>query len=216
MDNLIVLFSNLKGGTGKTTLCSLFSTFCVENSIPVAVLDADTQLSLFHNRQSDLWRDGIKTPWNVFRFRVDDTVEERLKKVKRNPFVIVIDCPGTVDNPWLQHIFRAADIAVMPFRFDHMNVRETTTFADLFTRIGKARIFFQPNLVTQYDDKRESLRLAMDTANRDLTKYGRILPGIADCLAIRDSNTLGMNYKQRSAVRNGFTPIIEEIKKLRA
>ena len=44
--NRIILFSNLKGGTGKTTLCALFATYCVSKGIGVAMVDADIQQSI--------------------------------------------------------------------------------------------------------------------------------------------------------------------------
>lgn len=214
MKNLIVTFTNLKGGTGKTTLCSLFATYCVEQGLPVVVLDADTQLSLRKNRFDDLVLTKKDTPWKVFPFRVEDDTEKRFMSVKKIPGIVLVDCPGTVDKPGLKYIFSSADIAVMPFRYDRMNVRETETFAGLFQKISKASIMFLPNLVTQYDDKREAFRLAAETAKEILPKYGTLLPDIVDCVAVRDSNTLGMTYKQRFAVRNAFNEIINEINKL--
>ena len=41
--NKIIIFSNIKGGVGKTTLCSLFATSLAESGESVAVLDADLQ-----------------------------------------------------------------------------------------------------------------------------------------------------------------------------
>ena len=213
MKNLIVTFTNLKGGTGKTTLCSLFATYCVEQGLLVVVLDADTQLSLQKNRYDDLGSGKKETPWKVFPFRVEDDAEKRLKSVRKIPGIVLVDCPGTVDKPGLKYIFGSADIAVMPFRYDRMNVRETDAFAGLFQKISKASIMFLPNLVTQYDDKRESLRLAAETAKNILPKRGTLLPDIADCVAVRDSNTIAMTYKQRFAVRNAFNEIVNEIKK---
>ena len=99
----------------------------------------------------------------------------------------------------------------MPFRFDRMNVRETASFAEVVKGISKAKRLFLPNLVTQYDDKREELRAAIEQANTALAKFGDILPGIADCLDIRVSNTLGMNYKQRRVVRLSFDAIVNII-----
>ena len=214
MKNLIVLFSNLKGGTGKTTLSTLFATYCVEKGLPVVVLDADTQRSLDKNRADDIKSDNSPIPWTVYPFRVDDTIESKIRGIKQVPGIVLIDCPGTVDNPNLKFIFNAADIAVMPFRFDRMNVRETVTFAEIFRMISKAMLLFLPNMVTQYDTKRDALRLAMDTAENELRKHGNILPCITECLAVRDSNTLAMNYKQRTAVRQAFDPIIDIINKL--
>lgn len=214
MKNIIVTFTNLKGGTGKTTLCSLFATYCVEQGLPIVVIDADTQLSLVKNRHDDLGNGTKETPWKVFPFRVGEDTEQRLKSVKKIPGIVLIDCPGTVDKPALKYIFESADIAVMPFRYDRMNVRETETFSGLFRKISDAPILFAPNLVTRYDDRRESFMLAAEKAKEVFPKYGTLLPGIPDCVAVRDSGTIGMSYKQRIAVRNAFDEIINEINKL--
>ena len=216
MKNVTILLSNVKGGCGKTTLSSLLSTFLVERGFPVVVFDSDTQLSLMKNRRDDLSAmiKKVEEPWKVFPLRADEKVVEHLKKVKTLPSVVIVDCPGSVDNNNLQHIFKAADIVVMPFSFERMNVRETATFADMFTKITRACIFFLPNMITQYDTKRESLRTAKGTAETEFPKYGTILPCITNCLAVRDSNTLSMNYKQRWAVSDAFNGIISEIKKI--
>lgn len=214
MRNVIVTFTNLKGGTGKTTLCSLFATFCVEHGLPVVVIDADTQLSLVKNRLDDLGIEKKETPWKVYPFRVEEEIEKRLKNIRKIPGIVLVDCPGTVDKAGLRHIFAAADIAVMPFRFDRMNVRETDTFAGLFQKVSDASIMFLPNLVSQYDDRREAFIKAAETAQALFSDRGTLLPGIAECVAVRDSNTIGMTYKQRFAVRNAFNEIINEINKL--
>ena len=211
MKNLIISLASQKGGVGKTSLCSLLATYCVEQGLPVAVLDADTQLSLRKNRFDDLGYRNIEVPWQVWPFRLDDAVQERLSKVRKVPGIILIDCPGSVDNNNLKYVYHSADIIIMPFRFDRMNVRETASFAEVVKGISKAKRLFLPNLVTQYDDKREELRAAIEQANTALAKFGDVLPGIADSLDIRVSNTLGMNYKQRRVVRSSFNAIINII-----
>lgn len=66
MENKIVIFSNIKGGVGKTTLCALFASYLAENGVPVITIDADLQASLYRHRQreQDVATD-IKAPWNV-------------------------------------------------------------------------------------------------------------------------------------------------------
>lgn len=66
MENKIVLFSNIKGGVGKTTLCALFASYLAENGIPVIAIDADLQASLYRHRQRE--QDvavEVQAPWNV-------------------------------------------------------------------------------------------------------------------------------------------------------
>lgn len=53
MKNKIVLFSNIKGGVGKTTLCALYASYLAEQGIPVFVVDADLQASLFRHRKRE-------------------------------------------------------------------------------------------------------------------------------------------------------------------
>ena len=49
MENRIVLFSNIKGGVGKTTLCALFASYLAEKGIPVFAMDADLcKMSIWH------------------------------------------------------------------------------------------------------------------------------------------------------------------------
>ena len=39
----IILFTNIKGGVGKTSCCALFAQYLCENGYSVKVLDADIQ-----------------------------------------------------------------------------------------------------------------------------------------------------------------------------
>jgi chromosome partitioning protein len=50
----IVLYTNVKGGVGKTTLCGVFATNLANIGRNVAVVDADLQQSLFRHRKRDL------------------------------------------------------------------------------------------------------------------------------------------------------------------
>ena len=56
MKNKIVIFSNIKGGVGKTTLCALFANHLIEHGFPSFVIDADLQASLFRHRQREKGR----------------------------------------------------------------------------------------------------------------------------------------------------------------
>lgn len=73
MQNKIILFSNIKGGVGKTTLCSLFASYLAENGIPVIAVDADLQASLFRHRQRETDADpDVQAPWNVELLNTSD------------------------------------------------------------------------------------------------------------------------------------------------
>ena len=84
MKNKIVLLTNIKGGVGKTTLCGLFATYLAQQGIPVAVMDADIQQSLYRHRQRDLSANPTEElPWQVQSINTsdDEMVESLVKKL---------------------------------------------------------------------------------------------------------------------------------------
>lgn len=66
MKNKIIVFSSVKGGVGKTSLCANFATFFAEQGVPVIVIDVDRQRSLSRHRERDLKaQPGADIPWNI-------------------------------------------------------------------------------------------------------------------------------------------------------
>ena len=65
MKNKIIIFSNIKGGVGKTTLCALFASYLAEKGCPVIAIDADLQASLYRHRQreKDVAPEAQKPEW---------------------------------------------------------------------------------------------------------------------------------------------------------
>ena len=138
MKNKIVLFSNIKGGVGKTTLCALFASYLAEKGIPVFAMDADLQASLYRHRQREKNVDpDTSAPWAVEMLNTSDAkkLEETIAKLKSVPGVVLIDCPGNLNDRNLEHIYMAADVAVIPMSFD----------ADTVDATGKALVCTQQN-----------------------------------------------------------------------
>lgn len=215
MNNKIVIFTNMKGGTGKTTLLELFASYAAEQGIPLLVMDADPQLSLYKDRRDDLQDSPeAQIPWNVRPMRLDDNVQAVISQAKAVPGIVLIDCPGNIDNPNLQYLFRAADVAVMPFKYDRKNVRETATFCGIFRKINdKARILFVPNMSMSFEEHRAELLLARNMSYEIFKPYrGYITKSIMHRLELQCCNTIGLNYRQRREVRVPFDEIIERIK----
>ena len=83
----IIVFSNLKGGVGKSTLCCHFAHFLVAKNQKVAVLDADLSHNIYNLRQRELAKvkDAVK-PWEVWTLDAaasTDAVIERAKNASR-------------------------------------------------------------------------------------------------------------------------------------
>lgn len=216
MKNKIILFTNIKGGVGKTTLCGLFATYLAQQGIPVAVMDADIQQSLFRHRQRDL-REGQpeSLPWQIHAVNTseDDVVKSVLNKLKQIPAWILIDCPGNINDHALKHIYRAADVAIIPFGYDGDTVDATALFCNIFQKVSSAKLFFIPNNIVVTDERRELVRTDRDYALTVLGKLGSVTPRIKHGVAVKSYSTIEpLDYWQEKAVENAFKPLFDSIK----
>ena len=216
MKNKIVLFSNIKGGVGKTTLCGLFAMYLAQQGIPVTVLDADIQQSLFRHRGRDIAEcPDEEIPWQVSFVDTSDEkmVEVIMKKVKNIPGWVLIDCPGNINDHALKFIFQAAEVAVIPFGYDTDTLDATKLFCGIFQRVSNAKLIFVPNNIVITDERREQLKQCRDEAVKLLGTLGYVTPRIKHGVAVKSYNTLRpLDYWQEKAVANAFQPLIEKIK----
>ena len=125
------IFSNIKGGVGKTTLCALFASYLAENGVPVITIDADLQASLYRHRQreQDVAADA-KAPWNVDLLDTADSknLKKAMEQLKKVPGIVLIDCPGNLNDRNLEYLYKNADAAIIPISFDPDTVDATGIF----------------------------------------------------------------------------------------
>lgn len=215
MENRIVLFSNIKGGVGKTTLCALFASYLAENGIPVIAIDADLQASLYRHRQRE--QDvavGVQAPWNVDL--LDTTDSKQLKKVmtqlKKVPGVVLIDCPGNLNDRNLEYIYKSADTAVIPISFDPDTVDATGIFIKALKSISEAQLVFMPNRIITSERKSEELRQRAQTTEF-LGLVGTVTPTIKQSVTVKRYTTLyPLEKAQLDIVKPAFNKIMEIIK----
>lgn len=215
MENRIVLFSNIKGGVGKTTLCALFASYLAENGIPVIAIDADLQASLYRHRQRE--QDvavGVQAPWNVDL--LDTTDSKQLKKVmtqlKKVPGVVLIDCPGNLNDRNLEYIYKSADTAVIPISFDPDTVDATGIFIKTLKSISEAQLVFMPNRIITSERKSEELRQRAQTTEL-LGLVGTVTPTIKQSVTVKRYTTLyPLEKAQLDIVKPAFNKIMEIIK----
>lgn len=217
MKNQIIVFTTIKGGTGKTTLCASMATFLVEQGVPVIVLDADIQQSLSRHRKRDLEAcPSMEIPWQVeFLNTTDpDEVKKTIQRAKQLPCCILIDCPGNIQDSALQAIYDAADTAVIPYELNADSVDATIMFAELFKKIYDSKIFFIPNKVSSVFEKRGEVRKAREDATEALKKLGTITADMRLTTILNGYSTLETyDYKRRAAVREAFAPIIRYVQR---
>ena len=213
----IILFTNVKGGVGKTTLCSIFATDLVQNGRTVAVVDADLQQSLFNHRKRDLQNyPDASSLWDINTFwgRTPEEVAQIMTSLKELPYDIVIDCPGNLVDPNLEVIYSNADLAVVPIHYDSDTLDATQMFSETFKAHFEAKIFFVPNGIVSAEERREHLQQERDKAIEQLKAYGIVTPRIKRSVVISDYNTLlPLTSYQRNAVKYAFEPIINELQK---
>ena len=97
----IILFSNIKGGVGKTTLCAHFAEYLSMKGVPVVAVDADIQASLSRHREREVEADpGQTVPWAITRLNTLDSkiVKAAMNEYKEQDGIVLTDCPGNLND----------------------------------------------------------------------------------------------------------------------
>lgn len=217
MNNHLVIFSNIKGGVGKTTLCAMFASYLAKKNEAVAVVDADLQASLFRHRSRDLQVYSDEEP----SFRVittndldgtPETMAKLMDKLKLAEGWILVDCPGNLNDKALAPILKAADYAVIPISYDEDTIDATGIFIKTLKKNSKAQPIFVPNRI----DEREKKAVEMEQRKKTIATLGTIgtvTPRIKQSVVVkRYSTMLPLDNYQFNAVTHAFDKIIEIIK----
>jgi chromosome partitioning protein len=216
--NKFILFSNIKGGVGKTTLCAHFTEYLAEQEFPVAAVDADLQASLSRHRERDVKEDPERPiPWEVIKLNTfeKDKVESVVKKLKKVDGIIVVDCPGNLNDNNLSVLFEAADLIVVPMAFDVDTIDATGIFTNVVKKRSKAKLLFLPNRINVSEGKAKELEMR-DRTIKDLNRIGKVLPRIKQSVIIKRYTTIyPLDMYQYMALEEPFNAIIAEIKKIK-
>ena len=116
---MIILFSNIKGGVGKTSTCALFGEYLHEKGYSLKVLDADIQASLSRHRDRELAANPAAiVPWEVISIDASDHhgLLSAIDDAKNFPGIVLVDMPGTVNAANLDLLYKSADMAVKGLR----------------------------------------------------------------------------------------------------
>lgn len=216
MKNKIILFSNIKGGVGKSTMCAMFATYCAEKGIPTAVVDADLQQSLVRQRERELKSaDGeVQEPWQLISLDTSDVkgVENMMENLKTIPGWILIDCPGNLNDNGLLPVFKAADAVVVPISYEDIVVDATSVFIQVFRKISDATLCFLPNRINEAEGTKVEREQRVETI-KILGQLGMVAPRIKQGVAIKRFTTLyALDTYQTRAVEYPFDQIIKKLK----
>ena len=214
MKNKIIIFSNIKGGVGKTTLCALFASYLAEKGCPVIAIDADLQASLYRHRQRE--KDvapEAQIPWTVELLDTSDRghLERVMGKLKSVPGIVLIDCPGNLNDRNLEYIYKSADVAIIPISFDADTVDATGIFVKALKTVSSADLVFIPNRINTSERKSEELRQRTQTTEF-LGLVGTVVPIVKQSVSVKRYTTLyPLEKNQLAAIEPSFSKIIEEL-----
>ena len=215
MKNKIVLFSNIKGGVGKSTMCAMFATYCAEKGIGVAVVDADLQKSLERqrNRERQAEEEEVQEPWQLIALDASSPAEAEslMKKLKEVKGWILVDCPGNLNDNTLLPVFRAADAVVIPVSYEDIVIDATSIFIDVFRKTSGAEIVFLPNRINSQEGTKSEKEQRAETV-KVLGQIGTVAPRIKQSVVIKRFSTLfALDTYQKRAVEHAFDCIIEKL-----
>ena len=181
----MIVISNSKGGTGKSTICMQFANYLASQGKKVSVLDCDEGQSVVELRQMELRQseDAI-IPWEVYNATSNSRSFVKRARTMGDVYVLV-DCPGSL-NPNLLPFFQNADAIIIPFRYDDVVVLRTMTFVKVLNAAHiTAKKLFLPNYidVRVKNPNEESIR-------EMFRNVGAILPRIKQGVAIQRVSTL--------------------------
>ena len=197
--NKIILFTNIKGGVGKTSCCALFAQYLCENGYPVKVLDADIQASLSRHRERELAANpDAAIPWEVSTVDTTDrqSLQSSIEEAMQFDGVVLFDMPGTLNAANLDLLYKTADLAVVP----------------VIKGVKNIRLVFLPNRINSTENRADEMK-QREEAVKILGRIGRVTPRIKQSVVIKRYSTVSpLDKYQKAAVEHAFDAIVEQIK----
>ena len=128
----IVAFVALKGGSGKTTLCSCLGAELFKQKKTITFVDNDIQQSLTEWHSND----GQLTDIPL----ISDSSSKALKKASKaaEKSIVLVDTPGTMNNTVIDFM-NIADIILIPCRGSGIDARSALKTVETMNMINKER-----------------------------------------------------------------------------
>lgn len=212
--NKMILFSNIKGGVGKTSCCALFAQYLHEKGYPVIVLDADIQASLLRHRERELSANpDANVPWAISALSTTDrkVLQRVIDSLRTQEGIILIDMPGTLNASNLDLLYTMADLAVVPISYDFDTIDATGIFIKVVRKVKDIKLVFLPNRINSTENRADELKQREETV-KILGKIGRVVPRIKQSVVIKRYSTISpLDKFQRAAVEHAFDAIIEQL-----
>ena len=211
---MIILFSNIKGGVGKTSTCALFGEYLHETGYSLKVLDADIQASLSRHRDRELAANPAAiVPWEVISIDASDRQRllSAIDDAKNFPGIVLVDMPGTVNAANLDLLYKAADVAVIPISYDFDTIDATGIFINVIRGVVKdLSLVFLPNRINTTENRADEMKQREETV-KILGRIGKVTPRIKQSVVIKRYSTVyPLDKYQKAAVEHAFDAIIQQ------
>ena len=213
--SMIILFTNIKGGVGKTSTCALFAQYLYESGYPVTVLDADIQASLSRHRERELAANpDVAVPWEVSTIDTADreSLMSSIEEVMKLEGIVLIDMPGTLNAVNLDLLYKVADLAVVPISYDFDTIDATGLFIKVVRKMKDIKMIFLPNRINSTENRADEMKQREETV-KILGRIGKVTPRIKQSVVIKRYSTVSpLDKYQKAAVEHAFDAIVEQIK----
>ena len=212
---MIILFTNIKGGVGKTSTCALFAQYLHESGYPVMALDADIQASLSRHRERELAANpDVAVPWEVSTIDTTDrqSLQLSIEEAKKFEGIVLIDMPGTLNAVNLDLLYKVADLAVVPISYDFDTIDATGLFIKVVRKMKDIKMVFLPNRINSTENRADEMKQREETV-KILGRIGKVTPRIKQSVVIKRYSTVSpLDKYQKAAVEHAFDAIVEQIK----
>ena len=123
----ILVFTNQKGGTGKTTLSANLAVLWSNSQYKVAVIDGDHQKSLTYWIESrKKYYGDSDIGFDVYPYNAH-SLEEDTKKIKRKYNFIIIDSPPSITYDTIK-ILKCSNYICVPMQPSPIDLLATVPF----------------------------------------------------------------------------------------
>lgn len=221
--NVIVTFANLKGGVGKTTLCTLFALYVRSLGIPIKVVDCDGQHSIAQTREKELQQlknlssgtdDATATdvPFEVESHSLESQQETNslIKRLKSFEGVVVLDSPGNLKEEGIVSLLANSDYIACPYMLDRVTIDATATFIMVVYRLMdtlgnamSARMLFIPNRVdSRFGTAKE--KALFSATKLHLSQYGDVTPDVDYRACVQRISSLSLTPDQLKTIAEPF------------
>lgn len=174
---MLIIFTNPKGGTGKSTLTLLYANYLKAMSrSKLCILDLDRSYSL--SRKAKRRGAGQNHPahYPVLTASFLDIFDAKKRIIDKTFDLILVDLRSMDFTEQYLDILQTADVIICPYRNDELTAEITLAFAKLLQlkNIGAITIYV-PNRI-----KRQEKKQLFEEIKDILSKYGHVAPSILD------------------------------------